>query len=74
MSDTMGCVAADERQCHSSEYLTNTLSTLLADSKDWHAVAYVPANADECTRVLDWPSDCGLATAGDSQGQCLMRQ
>ena len=41
MSDTMGCVAADERQCHSAEYLTHTLSTLLADSTDWHAVAYV---------------------------------
>jgi hypothetical protein len=74
MSDTMGCVAADERECHSAEYLTNTLQTLLASPTDWHAVAYVPADADECTRVLDWPSDCGLATAGDGQGKCLMRQ
>jgi hypothetical protein len=74
MSDTMGCVAADERECHSAAYLTHTLSTLLADSTDWHAVAYVPADTDECARVLDWPSDCGLATAGAAQGQCFMRQ
>jgi hypothetical protein len=70
----MGCVAADERECHSAAYLTHTLSTLLADSTDWHAVAYVPADTDECARVLDWPSDCGLATAGAAQGQCFMRQ
>ncbi len=74
MSDTMGCVAADERQCHSEEYLTRTLSTILADSTKWHPVTYVPADADGCSRVLDWPSDCGLATAGDSQGKCFMRQ
>jgi hypothetical protein len=67
-------LAADERQCHSAEYLTRTLSTILADSTEWHTVAYVPADADGCTRVLDWPSDCGLATAGDSQGKCFMRQ
>ena len=57
MSDTMGCVAADKRECHSAEYLTHTHSTLLADSTDWHVVAYVSADADECTRVLDWPRD-----------------
>jgi hypothetical protein len=74
MSDTMGCVAVDERECHSAEYLTNTLQTLLASSSDWHAVAYVPADTDECARVLDWPADCGLASAGDGQGKCLMRQ
>jgi len=74
MSDTMACVAADESECHSAEYLTHTLNTLLADSKDWHAVAYVPVDTEECARVLDWPTDCGLATAGDGQGKCLMRQ
>ena len=74
ISDTMGCVAVDERDCHSAEYLTHTLSTLLADSSDWHAVSYVPADADECARVLDWPSDCGVAAGGAAQGTCFMRQ
>jgi len=74
MSDTMACVAVDEKQCHAAEYLQDTLTTLLADSTDWHAVAYVPAQTDECARVLDWPSDCGLVTAGGEAGKCLMRQ
>jgi hypothetical protein len=74
MSDTMGCVAVDERECHSAKYLTHTLSTLLADSSDWHTVAYVPDDAEECARVLDWPNDCGLAAGGAAQGVCFMRQ
>jgi hypothetical protein len=73
VSDTMACVAVDEKQCHAEEYLQQTLTTLLASSTDWHSVAYVPAQTDECARVLDWPSDCGLVTAGGEAGPCLMR-
>ena len=73
ISDTMACVAVDEKQCHAAEYLKQTLTTLLADSTDWHSVAYVPEQTDECARVLDWPSDCGIATVGRDQGKCFMR-
>jgi hypothetical protein len=74
ISDTMACVAVDEENCHAAEYLTKTISTLLADPTDWHAVAHVPEKTDECAHVLDWPSDCGLATEGNDPGKCLMRQ
>ena len=74
ISDTMGCVAVDERQCHSAQYLTHALNTLLAGEKDWRTVSYVPAAEQECARVLDWPSDCGIAGGGDAEGECFMRQ
>ena len=75
MSDTMACVAVHESECHAAEHLSSTLQTLLAPSSLWHSVAYVPAEESECPRVLDWPSDCGVAAyGGTAQGQCFMRQ
>ena len=73
LSDAMACVAVNEKDCHASEYLTHTLNTLLDDST-WHAVKYVPAHAQECPRVLDWPSDCGWATQASGPGECHVRQ
>jgi hypothetical protein len=70
----MGCVAANESACHSARYLDHALETLLADNSAWRTVSYVPADAQECSRVLDWPDDCGLAAGGDTEGECFMRQ
>ena len=70
----MGCVAADEGQCHSAQYLDHALHTLLADNRGWRTVSYVPEDTQECLRVLDWPDDCGQAVGGDTEGQCFMRQ
>ena len=74
ISDTMACVAVEESQCHSEQYLAHALQTILADDGDWRAVSYVPADAEECARVLDWPSDCGMSVSGDAEGECFMRQ
>ena len=70
----MACVAVEESQCHSEQYLAHALQTILADDGDWRAVSYVPADAEECARVLDWPSDCGMSVSGDAEGECFMRQ
>jgi hypothetical protein len=46
----------------------------LANPTSWHSVAYVPTVTDECPRILDWPSDCGLAVSGNEQSKCEVRR
>ena len=76
LSDALGCVAAAE-DCHAKAYLDRTLENLLRPEDDWHKVAYVPESHPECTRVLDWPEDCGKARPDAQPGQhgeCRLRQ
>jgi hypothetical protein len=74
ISDTIACVATNEKECHSEHFLSQTLSTLLANPTAWHSVAYVPQVTDECPRVLDWPNDCGLAFSGNEPSKCEVRR
>jgi hypothetical protein len=76
LSDALGCVGAAE-DCHAKAYLDRTLENLLRPEDDWHKVAYVPESHPECTRVLDWPEDCGKARPDAQPGQhgeCRLRQ
>jgi hypothetical protein len=74
VSDTIACVAADSGDCHSKQYLSDTLERMLS-KEEWHVVQYVTNRPDlECDRVLDWPSDCGSSTRTGLPGACIVRQ
>jgi hypothetical protein len=74
VSDTIACVAADSGDCHSKQYLSDTLERMLS-KEEWHVVQYVTNRPDlECDRVLDWPSDCGSSTRTGLPGACTVRQ
>jgi hypothetical protein len=76
LGDGLACVAAAEG-CHGAEHLARTVADALQPA--WRPVAYVPESHPECTRVLDWPADCGRATpqatpGGQQQpGECVLR-
>jgi hypothetical protein len=73
LGDRRACVAAAE-DCHGAEHLDKTIDDALQPA--WRRVAYVPESHPECTRVLDWPADCGRARpSGQLQepGECVLR-
>ena len=70
LGDRRACVAAAE-DCHGAEHLDKTIDDALQPA--WRRVAYVPESHPECTRVLDWPADCGRAGPGGQTGECVLR-
>ncbi len=78
LSDEMACVAAAD-DCHSKDHLDNTLKNLLRAENTFLKVQYVPEGHPECSRVLDWPHDCGrsellMQDSDKDTGGCEMRK